>query len=487
MSTTTRFNGNITQLCESIEREIGDNDAQVTSARSEIERLVSEAELQGRATLTAGADARANALFADINRLSAASRRQEARLVRAREIEAEEVETEKRLNTVHKTGEPRQNGTATVPVAGLTYGAGGSYDAAEESPWMDSATGRRASLGRNERFADHEAVRDEIARHAERDKILVGTHGTFAQQVRSLSTGGSPGVVPTVWASSIIDKARNNSVCLNAGVTVVPMPSKIYQIGRLNADVAPAYKTEGSAINVSDPGFDFIQLSATTLGSLTVASYEFLADAVNADQVLQEAIGKAMSLEIDKAILFGQLLTADGSEGYNLPTPYPRGVLKTLLALAPTQVLPGSPWTNGTVQTAASFFRELQSLVFSVKRRNETPGALVSNDALYQKYVDAYDSQNRPLPLPSNLAAMQWLTTNAINSATQGTTTTASDVFCGDWSQVLLGQRLGIEIRVLTERYAELGQVGILAYSRNDVQLARLSAMGVYRYLQAAV
>jgi HK97 family phage major capsid protein len=263
------------------------------------------------------------------------------------------------------------------------------------------------------------------------------------------------------------------------------MPSKVYQIGRLNADVAPAYKTEGSAINVSDPGFDFVQLTATTLGSLTVASLEFLADAPNADTVLQEAIGKAMALEIDKAILFGQLLTADGSEGYNLPTPYPRGVLKTLLALASGQVLGNA--TNGTVQTAASFFRELQSLVFSVKRRNETPGALVSNDALYQKYVDAYDTQNRPLPLPSNLADMPWLTTNAIASATQGTGTTMTDVFCGDWSQVLLGQRLGIEIRVLTERYAELGQVGILAYSRNDVQLARLSAMGVYRYLQAAV
>jgi HK97 family phage major capsid protein len=388
---------------------------------------------------------------------------------------------------VRSTGAPRPDQPAVIPVgAGLTYGAG-SYEGADASPWMDSATGRRASLGRNERFADHEVVRDEMQRQAERDKIITGTHGTFAQQVRSLSTGGSPGVVPTVWSSSIIDRARNKSVCLNAGVTVVPMPSKIYQIGRLNADVAPAYKTEGSAINVSDPGFDFIQLSATTLASLTVASLEFLADAPNADTVLQEAIGKAMALEIDKAILFGGVLTADGSEGYNLPSPYPRGVLKTLLSLAPTQVLPGSPWTNGTVQSATAMYHEIQQLVFSVKRRNETPGALVSNDALFQKYMDSYDTQGRPLAMPPNLASMQWLTSNAIASATQGTTTTASDVFCGDWSQVLLGQRLGVEIRVLTERYAELGQVGILAYSRNDVQLARLSAMGVFRYLQAAV
>ena len=458
-------------------------------ARQEVEDILATAKTQNRSHLTESEDQRCELAFEKVEKAKAEMTTAEASLAKVRAIEADDAEyvRQSQISIPTNAGMQARGRPETISATGLTYGAGGSYEGTDDSPWMDAATGRRASLGRTERFADHEIVREESARHAERDKILVGTHGTFAQQVRSLSTGGSPGVVPTVWASSIIDKARNKSVCLNAGVTTVVMPSKIYQIGRLNADVAPAYKTEGSAINVSDPGFDFIQLSATTLGSLTVASLEFLADAPNADTILQEAIGKAMGLEIDKAILFGQLLTADGSEGYNLPTPYPRGVLKTLLALAPTQVLPGSPWTNGTVQTPLSFYRELQSLVFSVKRRNETPGALVSSDALYQKYMDTYDSQGRPLAMPSNLAALPWLTSNAINSATQGTTTTASDVFCGDWSQVLLGQRMGIEIRVLTERYSELGQVGILAYSRNDVQLARLSAVGVYRYLQAAV
>src|SRR6266567_2318538 len=316
-------------------------------ARREIEDILATAKAQNRSHLTESEDRRCEAAFERVDRAKADLKKAETSLERANAIKAEDDKAEERLLIRHATGAPRSadgeynlctrtgfsasDGRVT---AHQTYGAGGSYEGSGDSPWMDSATGRRASLGRNECFADHEVVRDETARHAERDKILVGTHGTFAQQVRSLSTGGSPGVVPTIWSNSIIDKARNNSVCLNAGVTVVPMPSKVYQIGRLNADVAPAYKTEGSAINVSDPGFDFIQLQATTLGSLTVASLEFLADAVNADQVLQDAIGKAMALEIDKAILFGQLLTADGSEGYNLPAPYPRGVLKTLLALA---------------------------------------------------------------------------------------------------------------------------------------------------------
>jgi len=403
-------------------------------------------------------------------------------------VEAEEAESDRKAGITRKTnaGLPADQRTfsagngKTLENGAMLYGA-----ESKATEWRYADSGRNAALAPGQSWRDHEAVREYAERNAERDKILTGTHGSLAQQIRALSTTSGSAIVPTEWSWPIIDKARNAAVCLKAGVTVVPMPAKLVQVGRLNADVAPAFKTEGSAIPSSDPGFDFITFTATSLGAITVASLEFLADAPGADMIVSEAIGKAMALELDKAILFGQLLTADGSEGYNLPSPYPKGVLKSLLASAPSQVLGNG--TNGTVQTATTMYRELQSLWYSVKRRNEQPGMLVSNDALQQKYVDAYDTQGRVLTMPENIRNAGWLTTNAINSATQGTGTTMSDVFCCDWSQVLLGQRLGMEIRVLTERYAEVGQVGILAYWRGDVQIARLSAAGVYRYLQAAV
>ena len=40
-------------------------------------------------------------------------------------------------------------------------------------------------------------------------------------------------------------------------------------------------------------------------------------------------------------------------------------------------------------------------------------------------------------------------------------TSRATDVFAGDFSQVMIGQRLDLTIKVLTERYAENGQVGL--------------------------
>src|SRR5438309_687905 len=189
-------------------------------ARQEIESILDQAKRAGRSHLTNSEDDRAEILFARVDAAKAEMNSAEAALAKCEAIRQDDAEYARQSQISIPTNAARSTGVKTSTLAANpVYGAGGSYEGSGDSPWMDSATGRRASLGRNERFADHEVVRDESERHAERDKILVGTHGTFAQQVRSLSTGGSPGVIPTIWSNSIIDKARNKSVCLNAGVT----------------------------------------------------------------------------------------------------------------------------------------------------------------------------------------------------------------------------------------------------------------------------
>ncbi len=59
-----------------------------------------------------------------------------------------------------------------------------------------------------------------------------------------------------------------------------------------------------------------------------------------------------------------------------------------------------------------------------------------------------------------------------------------SDLFVGDFTQLLIGQRLDLQITVLDQRYAELGQIALLATWRGDIQLARPRAFCVYRYLK---
>jgi HK97 family phage major capsid protein len=457
-----------------IEDLIRDTERDMQSAREAAERILKEVELQGRSNLTEAEDATTEALF---TRMENARHR----LSSLRELKAEEDAQESRLNQVRTTGAGRSafNGEFRP---GQLYGAGGNYRDAEPVLWRNE-DGSNAVVPRGQRFSDHPVVQRALQQTAERDRHVTGMHGNFGQFLRAMSTTSGSAIVPTVWSNDVIDLARNSTVVFQAGAQLVPMGAKTVQIGRLNQDPTASFRAEGNPVTASDPAFDFVQLVATSLNCLVVASVEFLQDAPNAGTLMTEAIGKRMALEIDKAALFGQMTT--GNEGFSLASPYPKGVLKNLVDNASGQVLGAA--TNGTAQTAATPWNEVISTFYQVKTQNENPGAFVSNDKLVQQYGSMYDTTNQPLRHPAIVDTVPWLTTNAIPSFTSGTMTSrATDLFIGDWSQLLVGQRMELEIRSLTERYAENGQVAFLAYWRGDVQVARPKAFAVYRYLQGA-
>ena len=115
---------------------------------------------------------------------------------------------------------------------------------------------------------------------------------------------------------------------------------------------------------------------------------------------------------------------------------------------------------------------------------NEEPNALLWNAKLWQQYSDVYDTTNQPLRAPAEVDALQRFVTNQIESFTQGTMTDrATDLFVGDFTKLLIGQRLDFTVQTLTERYAELGQVGSSPLARRRAA-ARPRAFAVYRYLQ---
>jgi HK97 family phage major capsid protein len=351
--------------------------------------------------------------------------------------------------------------------------------------WVRTSDHKPATVARGKRWADHEIVREFASANTERERPVVGQHGSFGGLVRSMTTTSGSAVVPTVWAGEIIDRARNLSAVLQAGAALLPMDAKTVQIGRLTADPTAAFRTEGSTVTASDPTFDNVVLDAKTMSALVVGSLEWFMDADNVDAVVRNAIAQAIATQLDYVSLFGGVVA--GGEGINLATPpNPRGVLATLLAVAASSVI-GSG-ANGTAQTAATYWREVQSAVFLPQTFNEQPNAILWNAKLLQQYVDAYDTTNQPLQMPANVAAMERYVTNQIPSFTQGTMTSrCTDLFVGDWRQLLIGQRLSLYVQTLVERYAENGQIGIVAHWRGDVAPARPRAFSVFRYLQGAL
>ena len=461
--------------------------------REAIESILAEAERSGAKALTESQDAQAEILFDKLERAKAACEKASDALKRAEAVKAETDEEEKRFAEVHTVAARRSGGSDGAYSVGQRVsrdGAEVTMVQGDGNPWRNRASGQVATVERGQSFADHEVVKREAAKYGERDRILVGTHGEFAQQIRAMTDTSGSAIVPMVWSNEIIDLARNAAVCLQAGVQVVPMDALTVQIGRLTTDPSPAFKTEGSPVSSADMAYDYIQLKANTLSALVVVSMEFLQDAPNASSSIQNALGTRMALEIDKSILFGQLgATGTNDEGaaYGLAAPYPMGILKNLNTNYTAGVIGSFP-TNGTAQTAATPWTEMLSVYYNPLRQNERVTAIISNVALKQQYAGMYDSMYNPIRMPDSLAQVPWLTTNAIPSFTRGTMTSrATDVFAGDFSQVLLGQRMDLTIQVLTERYAENGQVGILAYWRGDVAVARPKALACYRGLQGAL
>jgi HK97 family phage major capsid protein len=259
---------------------------------------------------------------------------------------------------------------------------------------------------------------------------------------------------------------------------------------RRTVDGAAAFRTEGSTVTASDPVFDNVTLTAKTLSALVVGSIEWFQDAPNVDQIVSEAIARAIALTLDQQALFGGITTGGetGSTAFNTTfpnPPNPTGVLSNLLTNASSSVLGGA--ANGTAQTAASFWNESIDTALQPTLFNETPNAVLWSPVMQKWYAKTYDSTNQPLNRPPVLDQFQFLSTNQIPASfTQGTATTSmSDVFAGDWTQLIIGQRLGLTVQTLVERYAELGQIGIIAHWRGDVALTRPRAFSVYRYLKS--
>jgi HK97 family phage major capsid protein len=250
-------------------------------------------------------------------------------------------------------------------------------------------------VARGQRFRDHELVREQLARHSGHDNAIIGQYGDIGQQMRALTTSTGSAIVPTVWAADIIDRARNYAAVMQAGAVTVPIGAKIVQIGRLTADPAAGFRTEGSTITASDPTFDNVTLTAKTLNALVVGSTEFWQDASNAGDLVTEAMARALAVQIDLVALFGGVTagaeqTATGNNmllSGGLPNPpNPTVILANLLANASSSVLGGQ--TNGTVQTAATFYGEVLDTLYTPRDFNESPNAMLWPSHLARIYAN---------------------------------------------------------------------------------------------------
>lgn len=291
--------------------------------------------------------------------------------------------------------------------------------------------------------------------------LALGPNSELERRVLGQGTIGAGGaLVPAPLAAQLIDLLRARSVAVQAGAQTVPMTAQTLAVARITGQPVAAWRAENAAITESDPTFDRVTFTARSLAVRFNVSRELLEDGQNTAESATAILAGAMATALDAAVLVGS----------GTP-PTPQGIRGT------TGIQSVEMGANGAAFANWSKVLDLVQLLEAANAGDVT--AMIAAPRTARAIYGLTDTTNQPLQPPPRLANIPLLVTSAMPvNETQGSSNAASTILAGNFAEVMIGLRTALQVSVLDQRYAELGQVGMVAWLRADVQLARPAAMG---------
>jgi HK97 family phage major capsid protein len=288
-------------------------------------------------------------------------------------------------------------------------------------------------------------------------------------QAEKRAMGGSSDIlggylVPAPLAAGIIDLARNKARVFEAGAQTIPMVnSNSLTLAKLLSDVGVGWKTENQPGSFADATFGAITLEARTLMSLASMSIELVEDSANLDNVVQNSMGSAIALELDRACLRGDSGGASPTGIRNTPN------IQTV-----------DLGVNGAALTAAAGYSFWSQAVQKVWEKNGEANAAIFAPRTAGVLDRLLDGMNNPQRPPASFEALQKLVTNQIPiTNTKGTATTASESYVADFTELLVGMRTDLTLELTRAAGDASGsaftklQLWMRMYLRADVALMR--------------
>lgn len=318
------------------------------------------------------------------------------------------------------------------------------------SGWVNAKTGEPVRL-----YAPGDRISASTASGVGLGQLLEGMMmGPRDASVRAALESGTDSAggfsVPLEIARDFIDALRAQSVFIQAGARTVALdgPTRII---RLEQDPTAIWRAENASIGDSNIVIGAIDFQPKSLSTLVKVPYELLTDSVNIAEILQRALIGALSLELDRACLFG---SGTGNE--------PRGLYNT------AGINAISMGVNGA---APASFDPLVDLLFELENANAmAPTAAIWHPRTARDFRKLKDGDGQPLVAPEPIPMLPKLATTSVpTDLDQGTAVdAASPVLMGDFSQAMLGLREELTIIRLNETFANNGQVGFWARLRAD-------------------
>jgi HK97 family phage major capsid protein/HK97 family phage prohead protease len=276
---------------------------------------------------------------------------------------------------------------------------------------------------------------------------------------------GESAVVPEEMSLPIIDLREQYGVARRL-CYVEPMGSDATTVPRRVSGVTAYFVGREDATTASDAAFDNISLTAREVSALTRISNSYLADsAINLADHLANEMAYAFAVKEDACLING-----DGTNTYG-------GIigLRTLLSAAGALAGAVDAATNNDTfgEITATDLRKVMGTLPDFPGIN--PVWLVSKSGannLFGRLTDAAGGNTKrdvAQMMPEQYGGYDIVTSGAMPTTTGDLSDVVMAIFGDLRMGVTMGSRETIEISVLTERYAEYRQTGIIATERFDI------------------
>lgn len=294
-----------------------------------------------------------------------------------------------------------------------------------------------------------------------RARLLGETAGLTPEQRATLVEGtGSLGGLFTAPASvsgTLFDIVRNSAAFGNA--LTIPMDGPEATLIKVLTTPTVGWRGEGVALPSSDMTFGPIKVKVKTMGVMAETTVELVEDAPTVEQVVNNAIGQALGLELDRVGFFGN------------GTDEPRG-----LDNEPT-INEVSMGANGAAFTNYDPFLDA---IYAIEALNGSPNVAVysprSANSLRKLKTGLSGDQTTLVPPPEFTGLTRVVSNQIGNAYTQGSATNTSKAFVGDFNQAAVAMRTGIQLEATrtggSDTFAKM-KVLIRAYMRADIVFFR--------------
>ena len=293
--------------------------------------------------------------------------------------------------------------------------------------------------------------------------MVLGANGNrTVQNALAEGTNSAGGyTVPTELLPGFLDLVRNKSVLSQAGASTVVLSTNKTSMATVLSDPTPGWRAENASVSESDLTFGQVLFQPKSLAVMVKVSRELLADSINIEEILAHTLAQAIALQLDYAGLYG-------SGAANQPT----GLKSILLSNSRASDLA----TNGAKLSASGYYKPLMVSAQKVSQANDTAtAAIMSARTLYD--IEGFaDTTGQPMQAPRWIQNnLQFLDSNSVpdNLTTGSATGITSEIFTGNFVNLLLGMRQQLELEVIRETFAANLQVAFMASLRADWQVAR--------------